>query len=121
MSASAHIVIVDDSVITRDQTRLILEGAGFRVSEVENSADVSMSLWNDPADLVLLDVTMPLMSGDAVVQKLRKNGEQGKVVLYSALPEEQLKKLSEQCGSDGYILKAEDADEIIAQVRAKLG
>jgi two-component system chemotaxis response regulator CheY len=79
------ILIVDDDADLRTMMRRVLEGEGYRVREAEDGF-VGIDLIDElEPDLVLLDVSMPLMSGSDVLASLarRKGGRVPKVITMS--------------------------------------
>ena len=68
----AHVLIVDDDEIIRDAASEALTSAGFRVSAVENGYLATQALEHHRADLILLDVMMPVMDGFETTRAIRK-------------------------------------------------
>ena len=68
-----HILVIDDDPVVLVMARDFLEDAGYRVS-VANDAIYSNDViyGSDPPDLILMDVMMPLMSGDKKVRALKR-------------------------------------------------
>jgi CheY-like chemotaxis protein len=67
----ANILIIDDYADNRELLRLMLEGAGFQVSEAEDGhAGVEMADADVP-DLILIDLSMPKLDGWGVLRELR--------------------------------------------------
>jgi CheY-like chemotaxis protein len=67
----ANILIVDDYADNRELLRLMLEGAGYQVSEAEDGhAGVEMA-YADVPDLILIDLSMPKLDGWGVLRELR--------------------------------------------------
>jgi DNA-binding response OmpR family regulator len=71
----ARVLVVDDDPDLREMIRLTLEANGYCVSEAENGRDGLDMLDGVHADLVLLDLWMPVMSGSAFVEELHNRGE----------------------------------------------
>ena len=63
-------------------------------------------------DLVMLDIDMPLLSGDALAKLLRANADTGhiRIVFYSSNDEESLRECVSICGVHGYIGKGDIAN-----------
>ncbi|HRJ49086.1 MAG TPA: PAS domain S-box protein, partial [Phycisphaerales bacterium] len=72
--ASGTILVVDDEDMVRDVARLCLEGAGFRVVAIPDGPQAVSLATDDPTrfDGVLLDMTMPDMSGPEVFAQIRR-------------------------------------------------
>jgi CheY-like chemotaxis protein len=71
----AKILIVDDEPDLRFMMRLILEGAGYSVTEARNGLVGLHSVKLKPPDLVITDVMMPAMDGLEFIEHLRSNKE----------------------------------------------
>jgi len=66
------VLIVDDEPMTRDLLRLMLERAGFDISEAEDGIDALEKIRDSAPDAVILDVMMPHMDGITVCEILRR-------------------------------------------------
>jgi DNA-binding NtrC family response regulator len=73
--ARAKILIVDDDADYREVMHAALERAGYFVLEADNGRQALVLLDRWEADLVLVDVNMPIMSGPQFVEELRRRGE----------------------------------------------
>jgi DNA-binding response OmpR family regulator len=119
-AASTHprVVLVDDSETTLESVAIVLEGAGMEVIKLSNPLSLPAVIRKEDPDLVLLDVTMPALSGDAIVSVLgSKANRRARIVLHSSLDAEVLGTKARTCGADAYILKTNDEEELIRQVR----
>ncbi len=65
------ILIVDDNEDNRELLQLLLAGAGYQVSEAGDGVACLGAARLEPPDLILLDLSMPLMDGWAVLQELK--------------------------------------------------
>ena len=68
--AAAKILVVDDEVNIRTSVRLCLEGAGYDVRTAANGSEALEMVVQDPPDLVLLDLMMPVMDGMTVLAEM---------------------------------------------------
>lgn len=75
-----HIMVVDDDNIIRKFLQVILEKAGYRVTEAQNGK-VAMKLHrNFPADLIILDLVMPEKEGIETIMELRRDFPDTKII-----------------------------------------
>src|SRR5262245_47963676 len=119
MSDQPKIVVIDDSDIVLEATRMMLESHGFHVVTIDTPIGAAMSVAREQPKLVLVDLNMASMSGDRVVEALKK-GQRTRgtpVLLYSGRSEEDLKEMAVRCGADGYVQKTEDADQLLKQLQ----
>lgn len=70
-SKSAHVLIIDDDPASRDQMRLQLGTAGYRVSTAEDAVQAGHYVAEHAPDLLVVDVRMPYMDGVEFVAALR--------------------------------------------------
>lgn|SRR5690606_9347064 len=66
------VLIVDDDQQVRTMYRLVLERHGYLVDEASNGAEALRMLLNQTPDVILLDILMPMLGGEAVLQRIRQ-------------------------------------------------
>ena len=111
------VVVVDDNAVSLAYAEEVLRGAGFSVISVNSPFAVSSALTSHRPDLVLIDVSMPALTGDKVVEVIRRHSlHQCALVLYSERSEAELERLADQCGATGYIAKGGDAQAFCDKV-----
>lgn len=116
------VLVVDDSELVLDATRLMLEYSGFEVLTTPTPFGTTSIISRHEPDLVLLDVTMPALRGDALVEMIRssRRTRSTRIALHSDRPAGELQELAHRCGADGFICKTDDADELARRVRTIL-
>jgi DNA-binding response OmpR family regulator len=111
------ILVVDDSEIACDFVRMVLEDAGYTVFTLTSHFGFVKILREERPDLVLIDVTMPVLSGPKVVELARtKRVLECPILLYSDRPEDDLAELTVSCGADGYIRKTSNPLEFLGSL-----
>ncbi len=114
-----HILVVEDEQHLAIGIKYNLEAEGYRVSLAGDGPAALQLIENEPAgiDLVVLDLMLPGMSGYAVCEKLRENGNDLPVLMLSArtLTEDRIRGMD--VGADQYLEKPFDLDELLAMVR----
>ncbi|MEA1996744.1 MAG: response regulator transcription factor [Gemmatimonadota bacterium] len=113
------ILIVDDHVIVREGLKLIIkENPDMEVSgETGHGGEVLTKVLHQQFDLVLLDISMPGMSGLEVLKQLKKEKPDLPVLILSMYPEEQYAVRALRAGASGYLTKEGASDELIAAIR----
>jgi DNA-binding NarL/FixJ family response regulator len=109
-----RLLVADDHSLFRDGLVSLLEAAGFEVvGQVgDGRAAVEAALRLRP-DAVLLDLTMPVLTGLEALAEIRAAWPEAKVVILTATDgDESLFKASE-AGASGYLLKSLKADEFL--------
>jgi CheY-like chemotaxis protein len=69
----AHILVVDDHEDTREIFRLVFESRGHRVSEAADGQEGLDLTFEDPPDLVILDLRLPVLNGWGYMERLRQD------------------------------------------------
>ncbi len=118
----AKAVVIDDSELVLDMVKMMLDGTGIEVVVKDSPLGASSFIANESPDLLLLDVTMPALSGTNLVEIIRKNPRLNdlKVVLFSDRPVRELERLALECDADGYMGKTSDPEEFVGNVRSWL-
>jgi CheY-like chemotaxis protein len=65
------VLVVDDDASTRVVLRLVLETAGYKVVEAEHGEAALAQFSLKPPDIVTTDLTMPVLGGEALIERLR--------------------------------------------------
>ena len=117
----ARILLLDDSALVLNATKLALEAAGHTVEATSEPADFFTAMKKVQPDLALVDVSMPTLEGDAVVWIARAHQlHASRIVLFSAKSPQELEKLVASSGADGFICKTNDEDTLRRQVAEAL-
>ncbi|MEN8256248.1 MAG: response regulator [Thermodesulfobacteriota bacterium] len=117
----ADVLVVDDDEINRIFTTTLLESKGFQVVTVENGKQAIEAFKDQPFDLVLMDIQMPVMDGleaTALIREFEKDhGKHTPIIALTAhaMREDRQKFLDQ--GIDGYISKPIDAKLLIKEIR----
>ncbi len=114
------ILICDDDEGILDMLELILEDSGFKIIPEKNSLNIYNMINREHPDLVLLDLWMPVLSGDQVLKALRNNPATSNlpVIIISASTEG--RKIASEAGATEFIAKPFDLDMLIDRVNALL-
>ena len=115
-----HILVVDDDKNTRMFFRGVLEGAGYIVTTAQDGAMALESLGKKHIDLVVLDIMMPNMDGYEFTRVLRQSNNHLPVLMVSAkqLPADKHKGFL--VGTDDYMTKPVDDEEMLYRIKALL-
>jgi CheY-like chemotaxis protein len=116
------VLVVDDEPAIRAVARRILESASFGVLEaVDGREAVRMIREHGPRiDLILLDLTMPELSGEEAFREIRKLNGEVAVLLSSGYNEQETVVRFAGKGLTGFIQKPDSAQELLAAVRRAL-
>jgi two-component system, cell cycle sensor histidine kinase and response regulator CckA len=117
------VLVVDDERHLRTSAARILEHFGFRTVEAANGRE-AVDIFRKRGDevvAVLLDMTMPEMSGEESFRELRKMRPDVRVVLSSGYSEHEAIRRFSTKGLVGFLQKPYTADELAEKMRAALG
>ena len=114
------VILAEDHNIVRNGIKILLEAEEDIevVGEATNGQEVLdfLDAGNSP-DLILSDINMPLMDGIMLLETLKEQYPQTKVILLSMLDNEEYITKAFQEGASGYLLKSAGADELIFALR----
>jgi phosphoserine phosphatase RsbU/P len=127
MSASAarldgRVLVVDDNDVNRDMLAQRLERHGCAVAVADSGARALESIQSQPFDLVLLDVMMPELDGEAVLRRLKADPATRDlpVVMISAVDDIERVARCIEMGAEDYLPKPCDPALLRARVGASL-
>lgn len=115
-----HILVVDDDKSTRKLLKAVLEHENYTVFTAENGEDALRVMDREHIDLAVLDIMMPKMDGYEFTKLLRENQNTLPILMISAkqLPEDKHKGFL--VGTDDYMTKPIDEEEMLLRIKALL-
>ncbi len=113
-------MVVDDDKNTRLLFRTVLEAENYNVVTASNGEEALEVLDREHIDLVVLDIMMPKMSGYEFTKEIRGTDENLPILMVSArqLPEDKHKGFL--VGTDDYMTKPIDQEELLLRIKALL-
>ena len=114
-----HVLIVEDEESLADPLAFLLRKEGFEATVVNDGQAALAEFDRAGADIVLLDLMLPGMSGTEVCRQLRVRS-QVPVIMVTARDSEIDKVVGLELGADDYVTKPYSARELIARIRAVL-
>ena len=115
-----QVLLAEDDRAVRDSLARALRLEGYDVRAVTNGAEALESLRERAADLVLLDVSMPVLDGLTTCRVLRSEGDRVPILMLTARTETRDRVAGLDAGADDYLPKPFDLDELFARMRALL-
>lgn len=118
---ASRVLVIDDSAMMVELVSQALTAAGLSVEAASDLAQLDARLAGQPFDLVLVDVNMPEMYGDDVVEFLRNQRQvTAKLYLYSDISEAELSAKAAASGADGYVTKSQGVEATVEAIQHAL-
>ncbi|CAB4676323.1 unannotated protein [freshwater metagenome] len=114
-----RILIVEDEASFHEALSFLLGKEGFTVSIAENGREALEKFARDGADLILLDLMIPEVSGIEVCRSIRTTS-QVPIIMLTAKDTEIDKVVGLELGADDYVTKPYSSRELIARIKAVL-
>jgi two-component system nitrate/nitrite response regulator NarL len=113
------ILLVDDHAVVRDGIRARLErSADFEVvGEAINGREAIQKVEELEPDVVLMDISMPVMNGMDAARQLRDSHPETKVIILTMHEHKEYIQGVIRCGAQGYIVKDVTAQEMISAIK----
>lgn len=114
MAEKKRILLLDDSAITLEMEKAVLEGRGYQVATASNLLEFQQLIENFGPDVILTDLMMPDISGKDIVRVLKQDfhTERIPIVLFSSKTDDELAEIAEQAGADGFLSKSHGIDKL---------
>ena len=115
-----NILVADDDKNTRLLMKAILEAEHYRVFTAVDGQDALGVLDREHIDLVVLDIMMPNMDGYEFTETLRQSDNTLPILMVSARQQPEDKRRGFLVGTDDYITKPIDEEEMLLRIKALL-
>ena len=116
---SKRILLVDDEPLLLKGLRFTLEQEGYETLTANDGEEALTLFYENPVDLILLDVMLPKMDGIAVCQKIRETSTVP-IIMLTAKGEDMDKILGLEYGADDYMTKPFNILEVKARIKTIL-
>jgi Response regulator containing a CheY-like receiver domain and an HTH DNA-binding domain len=113
------ILIADDHTVVREGLRRILRKITEikQVDETSNGLDALQKIGGNHYDFVILDISLPGISGLEILKNLKSQNNSTRILVLSMHPEEQFAIRAFQLGALGYVTKDRAGEELILAIR----
>lgn len=123
-SEKTKIAIIEDDIAIVQMYQMKFEAEGYEVAFAEDGEKGLELIKEFQPNIVLLDLMMPIMDGEEVLKKLRKEkwGKEMKVIILTNMGESEAPKGMDKLGVEEYIVKSDlTPKEVAAKVKQTLG
>lgn len=111
---TTRVLVADDHSLFRDGLVSLLEAAGYEVvAQVGDGRAAMDKVIELQPDLVLLDLTMPMMDGHETLKEIREIQPETKIVILTVSDDDADLQRAIKAGAHGYLLKSLNADEFL--------
>ncbi len=114
MAEKKKILLLDDSTITLEMEKAVLEDRGYKVAIASNLLEFQKELDKFQPEIILTDLMMPDISGKDIVRVLKQDFHTEKIpiILFSSKPDDELAQIAEQAGADGFLSKSHGIEKL---------
>jgi two-component system chemotaxis response regulator CheY len=115
---SVKVLVIDDSLMVRQQVGRALTLAGFSIAEATDGVEALQKLATTPdTRLIVCDVNMPRMSGIEFLERLRQEGQAVPVVMLTTEGQPELIQRAKALGAKGWIVKPFKPELLVAAAK----
>jgi CheY-like chemotaxis protein len=114
MAEKKKILLLDDSAITLEMEKAVLEDRGYKIAVASNLIEFQLQLDTFQPEIILTDLMMPDISGKDIVRVLKQDFHTEKIpiILFSSKPDDELSVIAEQAGADGFLSKSHGIEKL---------
>jgi DNA-binding NarL/FixJ family response regulator len=114
------VLLADDHTVLRDGLRSLLQAAGDMeiVGTAANGQEAVEQTIEHCPDVVVMDISMPVMNGIEATQKIRASCPRTRVAILSIHHSNEYIQRAWQAGASGYLFKESAGIEVVAAIRA---
>lgn len=119
MADKIHIVLAEDHTILREGLKALLSSdPEFEIiAEAEDGREAVRCVQKLEPDLILMDLSMPRMSGIEAIREIKKRFPATKIIALTVHKTEEYLHTTLQAGADGYVLKDATRDELVLAIK----
>ncbi|MCP4458479.1 MAG: response regulator [Cytophagales bacterium] len=118
---SKRILIAEDSSVIQNLTKKILSQLQYEISTVKNGQEVLDDLKNNPCDLVLMDIHMPVMDGMECAREIRSSNNEVPIVAITGNANNYSMDDFKEAGINNFLPKPLNYDHMLEMVKTYVG
>ena len=115
-----RVLLADDHLIVLEGLRTLLERHFDLVGTVTDGRELVQAAQRLKPDVIVVDISMPLLNGLEAVQQLSKSGSRSKVVFLTMHPDAAYARRAFEAGASGYVLKHSAPAELVTAIQEAL-
>ena len=113
------ILLLEDDPNLATSLLKYLKRQAYEVTWVKNGEEALDASYDNPYDLYLFDINVPLLNGIDLLQSLREAGDTTPTIIISALIDITSMSRGFRAGADDYVKKPFDIEELLVRIQAK--
>ena len=118
--ANARVLLADDHTIVAEGLKSLLKEEFELVATVGDGRALVEAATRLRPDVIVTDISMPLLNGLDAMRQLKKDGNEAKVVILTMHADERLVTEAFRAGASGYLLKQSAGEELVSAIEAAL-
>lgn len=116
MPGPRTILVVDDEEQLALAIKIRLQAKGYQVLTAANGRQALELITQQPPDLIILDILMPIMDGYSCLRELNRRFGRGRIPVVVLTARDRMKDLFELEGIDDYIVKPFDHEDLLLRL-----
>ncbi|MBC8391945.1 MAG: response regulator transcription factor [Deltaproteobacteria bacterium] len=116
MKEKTRVLLADDHKIVLEGLKSLLESEFWLVGSVENGRDLLTEVHRLRPDVIVVDISMPLLNGIEAVREIRKTDPDIKIIFLTMHPDVTYATRAFEAGASGYILKHSASTELVKAI-----
>jgi two-component system chemotaxis response regulator CheY len=115
------VLLVDDAAFMRMRAKKVLDEQGYQTFEASDGKDAVSKYQQRKPDLVMMDITMPIMDGITAIGEIMKIDSDAKIIVCSALGQQNMVISAIKAGAKDYVLKPFQPERVLEAVKKLIG
>ncbi len=115
-----RVLLADDHPAVLNRVASLLESTCEIVGKVVDGRALLEASTNLHPEILVVDISMPVMSGIEVAQQLKKSGDKAKIVFLTVHEDPDFVQAAMAAGACGYVIKSRLATDLLSAIRAAL-
>ncbi len=119
IAAKLRILLADDHAVVREGLKMLVNNQSDMevIAEAANGRAAEQKAQQFRPDIVVMDISMPLVSGPSATRQIKQNAPSAKILALSVHEDKSYLREMLDAGASGYVLKRSAADDLIRAIR----
>lgn len=101
----AKILVADDAMFMRNRTSKLLTANGYEVVQLSNGEEAVKRYFEEKPDVVLMDITMPVLDGIEALKQMKAGDPDARVVMVTAMGQKSMVLEAIKAGAKDFVIK----------------